>query len=156
MFYEWDWKFDRFWNFPKRYAKWLKTLGGATTPQFSVFMDAPMALQLYSVYRSRWLGAYWETLGIPVIPDVCWGSPDSWDFCFDGIRKNCTVSVGGRYGGSKEVQGAAKFFFRIGFAEMVDRLEPANVLYYGNPKTAPQSDKTNIIIIGDKNGRNKV
>jgi len=155
MFYEWDWKFDRFWQYPKRYAKWLQTLGGATTPQFSVFANMPLAIQMYSVYRSRWLGAYWESLGIPVIPDVCWGTPSSYDFCFDGLPENATLSIGGRYGCGKELKESSEFYFRLGFAELIKRKHPANILYYGKRKTAPVSDKTNIIIIGElENGNN--
>ena len=41
MFYEWDWKFMRYWQYPKRYAKFLETFGGVITPQFSVYLDAP-------------------------------------------------------------------------------------------------------------------
>ena len=149
MFYEWDWKFDRFWNFPKRYAKWLQTLGGATTPQFSVFADMPLAIQMYSVYRSRWLGAYWESLGITVIPDVCWGTPQSYAFCFDGLPENSTLSIGGRYVGHKNLKETSEFYFRLGFEELLERKHPTNILFYGNKKNAPTTNKTNIIIMGE-------
>lgn len=149
MFYEWDWKFDRFWQYPKRYAKWVQTLGGSITPQFSVYIDTPLAIQMYSVYKSRWLGAYWESLGIPIIPDVSWGSPQSWDFCFDGIRKGSVVAIGRRYAGNKETKGASDFYFRLGFEKMLEEIEPKAVLYYGHKKNAPITNKTNIVIIGE-------
>lgn len=73
MFYEWDFKFERVWNFPVRNAKWLSTFGCVVSPQFSMYVDMPLSTQIWSVYRSRWCGAYWQSLGITVIPDVQWG-----------------------------------------------------------------------------------
>lgn len=145
MFYEWDWKFMRYWQYPKRYAKFLETFGGVITPQFSVYLDAPPATQLYSVYRSRWLGAYWESLGIKVIPDVCWGDEKSWDFCFSGIPKNSIISIGGQFGSEPSV--AVDYYWDTGFEKMCDIIDPIAILYYGAKKDKPITSRK-IIQIG--------
>ena len=143
MFYEWDWKFDCYWRYPKRYAKYLQTFAGVITPQFSVYLDLPLALQIYSVYQSRWLGAYWESLGIPVIPDVSWGKEDSYDFCFSGLRKHSVIAIGNQYNSFPEID---LYYFQKGLDELYDRVEPSAVLYYG-AKTAIPEKYPNIIQI---------
>lgn len=146
MFYEWDWKFDRMWNYPIRNAKWLQTFAGAVTPQFSVYIDLPFVLSIYSVYKSRWLGAYWESLGIKVIPDICWGKEDTYDFCFEGIPKNSVVCIGGQYSGPSETKREAEYYFNKGLEELCNRITPKSILYYGSKSGCPKLN--NIIQIG--------
>ena len=42
----------------------------------------PLALQIESVFKNRWCGAYWQSKGLKVIPTVSWGDERSFDFCF--------------------------------------------------------------------------
>ena len=128
MFYEYDYKFERVWKQPKRQAKWLSNFKGAISPNFSVYIDIPLAMALWSVYKARWCGAYWESLGIPVIPDVSWGNKNTWDFCFEGLPKNSVVSV--QDVGNHE-DGWIRDLWLDGFNEMIKRLEPSKILIYG-------------------------
>ena len=130
MFYEFDYKFRRVWDQPKRQAKWLSSFRGAITPNFSVYQDLPYAVSLWSVYRARWCGAYWESLGIKVIPDVSWGNESTYDFCFEGIPKHSIVAVNDIGNHKKEVTKSRKLWLE-GYREMLRVLEPKTVLLYG-------------------------
>ena len=86
-----------------------------------------------SCYKRNWLGAYWQSIGLDVIPDVVWGEEKTFEFCFDGIPKGGTVavsSVGVKR--DKEWNGSGGDIFRKGYDEMLRRLEPKTVLYYGD------------------------
>ena len=54
----------------------------------------PKAIQLFNVFRNRWVGAYWQSKGITVIPTVSWSDTASYEFCFDGIENGSIVAVG--------------------------------------------------------------
>ena len=68
-----------------------------------------------------------------MIPDVVWGEKKSFDFCFDGIPKHSTVavsSVGVKR--DKDWNNETSSLFRDGYNEMLKRLEPTAILYYGD------------------------
>lgn len=93
-FYYDDYKFMTAWRDPDAYVDRLRHFKAVVAPDFSLYTDFPMALQIMSCYRRQWVGAYWQSLGLTVIPDVVWGEERSWEFCFDGIPQ------GGMLGGT--------------------------------------------------------
>lgn len=66
--------------------------------------------------------------GIEVIPNVRFGDERTFSFCFDGIEKNKTVSVG-THGCIKRKED--KLFFKVGLALMVQKLSPKTIIVYG-------------------------
>ena len=132
-FYYDDYKFISAWREPDKYIERLKRFKAVVSPDFSLYTDFPRALQILSCYRRQWCGAYWQYLGLDVIPDVVWGDKDSFEYCFDGIPKGGTVavsSVGVR--NDKEWNNKEGDLFKAGYDEMMRRLEPTTVLYYGD------------------------
>ena len=79
-----DYIFERTWHDPRRYALLLSEFKAAMTPDFSLFTDYPRAVQIYNHYRKHLIGAYWQSMGITVIPSICWSDHDSFEWCFDG------------------------------------------------------------------------
>ena len=69
-----------------------------------------------------------QRAGINVIPTVSWPEPDTFEFCFDGLPHNATLSVSTI--GVKESPEAMQIW-REGMDEMIDRLEPKRLLAYG-------------------------
>lgn len=131
-FYYDDYKFISAWRYPDKYIEKLKRFKAVVSPDFSLYTDFPKALQILSCYRRQWCGAYWQIMGIDVIPDVVWGGKESFDFCFDGIPKHSTVavsSVGIRR--NAEWNNKKDCLFKTGYDEMLKRLEPTAVLFYG-------------------------
>lgn len=140
-----DFKFERVWNTPKRYIKTLKKYkNGVLSPDFSLYVDYPLALQIYNVYRNRWCGRYWQDQGIKVIPTVGWSTPESYNFCFEGIEHNSTVAVSSI--GVMQSKEALKLF-RKGFKEMTLRIDPENILFYGKIPTRLVNKSTKTVNI---------
>ena len=88
-----DYLFERVWNDPARYALLLSDFRAVMTPDFSLFTDYPLPVQIYNHWRKHLLGAYWQDRGLTVIPSVCWSDKSSFDWCFDGEPVGGTVAV---------------------------------------------------------------
>ena len=132
-FYYDDYKFISAWREPDKYVERLKQFKAVVSPDFSLYTDFPRALQILSCYRRQWCGAYWQSLGIDVIPDVVWGDKESFGYCFDGIPKGGTVavsSVGVKR--DNEWNNKSGDMFKAGYDEMLKRLEPTTILFYGD------------------------
>lgn len=88
-----DYQFERLWNQPERYINSLKQFDCVFTPDFSLYMDMPIAMKIWNTYRSRLLGQYWQNQGIKVIPTVSWAELQTFEFCFDGIEDESIVAI---------------------------------------------------------------
>lgn len=132
-FYYDDYKFIQAWRNPEKYIDILNRFKAVVSPDFSLYTDFPRALQLISCYRRQWVGAYWQFMGIDVIPDVVWGDKNSFDFCFDGIPERSTVAVSTLGIKRKsDWNGRTGKIFLDGYDEMLKRLNPTNILVYGS------------------------
>lgn len=132
-FYYDDYKFMSAWRDPNKYIDTLKKFKAVVSPDFSLYIDFPIALQILSCYRRQWCGAYWQHLGLDVIPDVVWGERESFEFCFEGIPKHSTVAVSTvGVKDDKDWNGTLGTLFKDGYDEMMNRLEPTTVLFYGD------------------------
>ncbi len=124
-----DYLFLRTWNDPPRYGQLLSEFRVVMTPDFSLFTDYPKAVQVYNHYRKHLLGAYWQSLGVTVVPTICWSDRDSFEWCFDGEPVGGTVAVSS-VGTQKNPD--ARALFLDGYREMMDRLKPTKVLFFGD------------------------
>ena len=132
-FYYDDYKFISVWRNPDKYIERLKRFKAVISPDFSLYTDFPKALQILSCYRRQWCGAYWRYMGIDVIPDVVWGDESSFEFCFEGIPIHSTVAVSSvGIKRNDEWNDKKNSLFRIGYNEMLNRLEPTTILFYGD------------------------
>ena len=87
MFYEYDVKFERLRNNPKKYLEKLKRFEGVISPDFSIYRNMPLVMQQWNTYRSRALAVWLGHNGIEVIPNVRFNDERTYNFCFDGIEK---------------------------------------------------------------------
>ena len=127
-FYIDDYQFERIWNDPESYVDILSEYDCILSPDFSLYMDMPMALKIWNIYRSRWIGAYYQKTGLNVIPTASWAEPETYEFCFQGIPKGSIVSVSTI--GVKKEESALKVWID-GMKEMIRRIEPETILVYG-------------------------
>lgn len=121
-----DYRFEPVWSTPRKGASYVRGVGAALSPDFSLYRDWPLALQVFNVYRNRWCGAYWDSLGVKVIPTISWSDEDSYSFCFLGVEEGSAVaisSVGVDLSNSEE-----RRLFTAGCREMVERIRPEAVL----------------------------
>lgn len=120
------------WRNPDKYIEKLRRFKAVVSPNFSLYTDFPRCLQILSCYRRQWVGAYWQSLGLDVIPNVVWGDKKSFDYCFLGIPEGGTVSVSSvDIMNNKDWNGEDGEMFRDGYNEMMKRLHPSAILYYG-------------------------
>lgn len=138
-FYIDDYQFDRVWYSPEKYLEFLKQFKGVIAPDFSLYVDMPKAMQIFNCYRSRVLARYWQDNGIIVIPNVTWSDENSFDWCFDGLPQNSTLAVSS-VGCTKNTKALLNFC--KGFVEMEKRLNPTNIIFYGEvPESLKQKTK---------------
>lgn len=124
-----DYLFERVWNDPGRYAIMLEEFKAVLCPDFSLFTDYPMAVQIYNHWRKHLLGAYWQRMGMTVIPSICWSDEASFAWCFDGEPIGGTVAVSS-VGTQKSPE--ARVLFLQGYREMMDRLKPSKIIFFGD------------------------
>ncbi len=126
-FFTYDWKFDRVYENAKNELEKLKQYYCLLSPDFSIFTNMPLPLQILSVFKNRWCGAFWQSNGLKVIPTVSWGDEKSFDFCFDGIEEGSVVAVCTYYRENCEEE------FMLGYNEMLKRIKPSAVICYDEP-----------------------
>ncbi len=147
-FYIDDQKFDGpqgIWRNPQKAIERLKKFDYVISPDFSTNLDFPEALKIYNFYRIRAFSYYMLKEGINVINNVRWSTPESYDYCFDGIPKHSVVAIG-TIGCIKQ----KKYWklYQEGLDEMIKRIEPSAILVYGSaPDHFFKKHKDNGIII---------
>lgn len=130
-FYEDDIAFERLWNDPHRYLPILKRFAGVITPDFSLFRDMPLVMQHWNIYRSRAIGHWLQSNGVPVIVNVRFADERTYNLSCTGVPRNSTISIGSH--GCIKIKEDREFF-QQGLAYIVDELKPQNIIVYG---TAP-------------------
>lgn len=133
-FYIDDYKFEGtrsgIWTNPKDAYNILKHFKGIITPDFSTYQDFPYPLKIYNTFRMRAFGYWIGKLGIEVINNVRWGTPETYSYCFDGIEHNSVIAIG-TVGGSPR-KHCDRSRFDNGLKEMVKVLSPHIILVYGS------------------------
>lgn len=127
-FYIDDYQFERVWNEPEKYIDVLGKYACILSPDFSLYMDMPMPMKIWNVYRSRQIGSFYQSYGINVIPTVSWAEPATFDFCFEGIPEGSIVSISTI--GIKEKNEAFNVW-ETGLKAMIEKIKPSTILVYG-------------------------
>lgn len=123
-----DYQFERVWNNPEKYVGILADYDCILSPDFSLYMDMPMPMKIWNVYRSRQVGAYYQSRGLRVIPTISWAEKETFEFCFKGIPKGSIVAISTI--GVKQNEDARKIW-EDGVAEMIRQIEPSTIIVYG-------------------------
>ena len=123
-----DYQFRRCYERPDFYIEKLKEYPCVLTPDWSLYMDMPMAMKIYNVYRSRLFGQMCQDAGIQVIPTLQWAGSDTFQFAFDGLPQNSTVAVS-TVGVMRDAQ--ATEVWCAGMKEALKRLHPKAIVLYG-------------------------
>lgn len=126
-FYSDDYTFESLWNCPAKYVEQLSRFGFIVQPDFSLYYNFPIALQIYNKFRNHWLARYLAHYGCKVIPNINPSHPDCWRWSFDGFPKHSIVAFSdiGSYRDRFD-----RALLQAGFEETLYRLEPLQVLYF--------------------------
>ena len=132
FFYD-DFKFISAWREPDKYIEKLRQFKAVVSPDFSIYTDFPRALQILACYRRQWCGAYWQELGIDVIPNVSWGDEESYQYTFLGVPKHSAVAIS-TVGVKRDAEWNNKenSLFLKGYNAMMEELEPTTIILYGD------------------------
>lgn len=121
-----DYRFETVWSQPLRSLARISRAGMALSPDFSLWTEMPLSMQLWQVYRSRWCAMWMHEHGIAVIPTISWSTPDSWNFCFDGVQHDSVVAIS-----TVGVTQDSIDLFRAGLSMLWIKLRPTQILVYG-------------------------
>jgi hypothetical protein len=100
------------------------------TPNFSIYLDYPEAAKIYNTWRSRLLGQVMQDYGITTIPIVYWSTESSYEWAFDGLPENSTLSINDFNRKNKE----SRELWDNGVRELIRRKSPSRILLFGNTK----------------------
>jgi hypothetical protein len=127
-FYMLDKTFSQVLRNANKYLDALKQFQSVISPDYSLYRDMPLCLQITNTYLNHALAYFFQRQGIKVIPNVRWGDQRSYEFCFEGIPQGQMVAIS-TLGCINSPENKA--FFRLGLEEMLARLYPKIVLVYG-------------------------
>jgi hypothetical protein len=123
-----DYRFELVWSKPNLTLSRIKQAWLVLTPDFSLYADYPIAAQIWNTYRNRWCGAYWQSEGRVVIPTIAWSTPESYEFCFNGVEYGSPVAISTQ---GLKIDENSYIRFKDGYSEMINRLNPRFVMCYG-------------------------
>lgn len=99
-------------------------------PDFSIYLDQSRILNLFQLYQNRVATAYWQSIGLQVIPSVSWGNADSFEYCFEGLPQHSVIAIGGL--GNAHHPSMIKLW-EYGVHQTIEHLNPTALIIYGAP-----------------------
>jgi len=126
-FYEHDYQFEKVWKEPIKYLPLFKRFQGVITPDYSLYREMPLAMQMWNTYRNRAM-AYWlQRNGANIIMNVRWGDERTYDFVFEGLEQGGTYAVCTNGCIQNKLD---RHYFKKGLAKMVELLNPDTIVNY--------------------------
>lgn len=122
-----DYRFENIYTHPEKSVEKYAQYAFLLSPDFSTYADMDLWRQMESVAKNRWVGAFWQSKGLTVVPTISWGLAQSYEFCFEGVDPGSVVAVG--MIGCKQ----SKHNFMRGYNEMLRRIKPSRILCFGSP-----------------------
>lgn len=123
-----DYQFERIWNYPYRYVECLRRFQSVISPDFSQYTDMPYPQRIWNNYRGKFIGAYLQSQGVAIIPNVTWSLPDSYEYCFEGIPQKSVIAINST-GAAR--YGLTRYLWLKGYREALSRFCPLAVIRYG-------------------------
>jgi len=127
-FYCADETFNKIYNYPKRYLKFLSTFAGVITPDWSIHEDLPIIKQKENMNKNLEFAYFLGNNGIPIIPNIRCGGNKVKEEYYKAIPKNIKIAVG-TYGFIKSIKEQENFDAFI--EEIIYYLDPCDIIVYG-------------------------
>jgi len=125
LMFEYDKSLNRIWNDPTKYIPKFSDFHAVCTPDFSIYGEMDYLTIVHNTYKNRWIGCYYQSQGLNVIPTISWCGEDTYDICFSGVEKGSAIAIS-----TIGSRGKEKVFLK-GFNEMIKRLEPSLIIVKG-------------------------
>lgn len=123
-----DWRFERFWNNPRKYLEKLKQYAGVIEPDFSTCVNFPEALKIWNTYRNRSCARWLQNNNIVVVPNIRI-ELDNTNYSLAGAPRGSTIALGAN-GCIKNRNNRRRFIESLKL--VVDELSPSNMIVYGS------------------------
>lgn len=125
-----DYKILSVWNHLERVTHSLYKYDYLFAPDYSLFTDDDRFhhINTHSIYRSRFIAAYWQKCGYLVIPTASWGDANSLKYCFEGLPENSVIAVCG-IGHNQDK--AHKTLWFVAAHRLIEEKKPTTLVIYG-------------------------
>lgn len=130
-FYIDDFKFESVWIYPHRYIDLFKKAKCVIMPDFSLYYNYPVAIQMYNKYRNHWLYCFYKNCGVNIIPNINISCKENWDWSFISYPKYSVIAHS-CIGISKHCDDDL-----VGLNKIYSLLLPNKVLYFNRCKEVP-------------------
>ena len=127
-FYEHDYVIERIWKYPHKYLPIIRKYAGVISPDFSLYRDMPLIMQIYNIFRSRMIARWLQDNGVKVIINVRFGDRRTYKVACTGVPKHCTIAIG-THGTMKLCED--RKVIEDGVAFVLKNLEPSVLIIYG-------------------------
>ncbi len=85
---------DAVWGNLERTTYSLSKFDYLFTPDFSLWKDLLTEFpNKENIYRTRFVGSFWQLCGYNVIPTASWGGLNSLSYCFEGLPEYSVIAV---------------------------------------------------------------
>jgi hypothetical protein len=138
-FYVDDYKFTRISTNPEKYAERLKPFRYVITPDFSQQLGMLKFQCFYNSCLNKAIAAFWQSLGVNIIFNVSWSTPDSFSYAFTGVPKGMAISISSI--GVKSL-AISKYTWQCGYDTAIKTLEPSLILRFGERMLHEEEDKS--------------
>ncbi len=109
---------------PAKHSDILDSCFAVFSPDYSVFTNAYTQFNNAMILLNRLIASYWQSLERYVILTLSWAGGDTYDTAFSNIEKNCVVAI--------STEGVSDWeCFKNGFLELLKRIEPQKICWYG-------------------------
>jgi hypothetical protein len=145
-FFCYDHLINQVWNKFETTTYSLKDFACLLTPDFSLYSDAPLSVNLHNVYKSRLIGARWQSYGFSVIPTAGMPNAECLQFAYEGLPQNSVIAHCG-VGYNKTF--VSKMIWETSIRELIERKNPRLLIIYGKA-TKIYGVSTPILFINDE------
>jgi hypothetical protein len=141
-----DYKLSSLFGSPNKSLNHAKRYFAICTPNFPLSDEYPDVINVFNVFRSRWLGRFWQEHGMRVIPTVNWAGFSSYLTSFAGISQGqiLALTIPDEIETTQDINIK---LFRDGYYEMEQLLKPRLILVRGDLKLVHVTPSTPIITI---------
>lgn len=84
---------NHYWNHPSQGLEKIKGLAGIISTDFSMYRDYSIERQKWNCYKNRVIAYHWQQLFKNVIPTASWSTPQSYEWCWDGLPKKSVLAI---------------------------------------------------------------
>lgn len=109
---------------PDAHSDLLDTVHALCSPDYSVYTNVFAEFNISQILLSRLIARYWQDKGRFVILSVSWSQANTFDIAFNNVEKGCIVAV-------SHIGVTDETCFKQGFIEMLKRIEPETICWYG-------------------------